>query len=187
MSRDRNQEKTETDANDVIREYVESSGTDDEGNQTNMEWYEQAKQDTTVPPDAVLAGGDIDAAWDKAAVGRRPWAGRPRHRIRISSMKSAGRWALSMRARNRCIRPRNLNGATNSGGNSTLLLLKTSPSVIKIMTNRRFHRRPLLVQSALLLPLSGGNATPPDCVQALQLVEINLHLETSCPGADSLP
>jgi len=75
MSRDRNQEKTETDANDVIREYVESSGTDDEGNQTNMEWYEQAKQDTTVPPDAVLAGGDIDAAWDKAAVGEETVGG----------------------------------------------------------------------------------------------------------------
>jgi len=75
MSRDRNQEKTETDANDVIREYVESSGTDDEGNQTNMEWYEQAKQDTTVPPDAVLAGSDIDAAWDKAAVGEETVGG----------------------------------------------------------------------------------------------------------------
>jgi len=75
MSRDRNREKTETDANDVIREYVESSGTDDEGNQTNMEWYEQAKQDTTVPPDAVLAGSDIDAAWDKAAVGEETVGG----------------------------------------------------------------------------------------------------------------
>jgi hypothetical protein len=75
MSRDRNQEKTETDANDVIREYVESTGTNDEGNQTNMEWYEQAKQDTTVPPDAVLAGGDIDAAWDNAAVGEETVGG----------------------------------------------------------------------------------------------------------------
>jgi hypothetical protein len=75
MSRDRNQEKTETDANDVIREYVESTGTNDEGNQTNMEWYEQAKQDTTVPPDAVLAGSDIDAAWDKAAVGEETVGG----------------------------------------------------------------------------------------------------------------
>jgi hypothetical protein len=75
MSRDRNREKTETDANDVIREYVESTGTNDEGNQTNMEWYEQAKQDTTVPPDAVLAGGDIDAAWDNAAVGEETVGG----------------------------------------------------------------------------------------------------------------
>ena len=75
MSRDRNREKTETDANDVIREYVESTGTEDEGNQTNMEWYEQAKQDTTVPPDAVLAGSDIDAAWDKAAVGEETVGG----------------------------------------------------------------------------------------------------------------
>src|SRR6188768_3182479 len=87
-----------------------------------------------------------------------------------------------MRVRNRCIRPRNLNGATNSGGNSTLLLLKTSPSVIKIMTNRRFHRRPLLVQSALLLPLSGGNATPPDCVQALQLVELTFTWRQAVPA-----
>jgi hypothetical protein len=75
MSRDRNREKTETDANDVIREYVESTGTDDEGNQTNMEWYEQAKQDTAVPSDAVLSGGDIDAAWDKAAVGEETVGG----------------------------------------------------------------------------------------------------------------
>jgi hypothetical protein len=40
-----------------------------------MEWYEQAKQDTTVPPDAVLAGSDIDAAWDKAAVGEETVGG----------------------------------------------------------------------------------------------------------------
>ena len=69
MPEDRKPEKKEIDANDVIREYVESADTDDEVNQTNMEWYEQAKQDTTIPPDAVLAGGDIDAAWDEAAAG----------------------------------------------------------------------------------------------------------------------
>lgn len=69
MPEDRKPEKREIDANDVIREYVESADTDDEINQTKMEWYEQAKQDTTVLPDAVLAGGDIDAAWDEAAAG----------------------------------------------------------------------------------------------------------------------
>ena len=69
MPEDRKPEKKEIDANDVIREYVESADTDDEANQTNMEWYEQAKQDTTIPPDAVLTGGDIDADWDNTAVG----------------------------------------------------------------------------------------------------------------------
>ena len=75
MPEDRKPEKKEIDANDMIREYVESIDTDDEVNQTNMEWYEQAKQDTTVPPDAVLAGGDIDAAWDKAAAGEETVGG----------------------------------------------------------------------------------------------------------------
>ena len=69
MPEDRKPEKQEIDANDVIREYVESADTDDEAIQTNMEWYEQAKQDTTIPPDAVLTGGDIDADWDNTAVG----------------------------------------------------------------------------------------------------------------------
>jgi len=69
MPEDRKPEKREIDANDLIREYVESADTDDQINQTKMEWYEQAKQDTTVLPDAVLAGGDIDAAWDEAAAG----------------------------------------------------------------------------------------------------------------------
>jgi hypothetical protein len=64
---DRNSKKTETDANDMIRDYEESSATEEEDNQTTMEWYEQASQDTTVPPDAVLTGGDLDAAWDAYA------------------------------------------------------------------------------------------------------------------------
>lgn len=68
MPEDRKPEKQEIDANDVIREYVESADTDDEAIQTNMEWYEQAKQDTTIPPDAVLTGGDIDVDWDNTAV-----------------------------------------------------------------------------------------------------------------------
>ena len=75
MSKDREPEKKEIDANDVIREYVESADTNDEVNQTNMEWYEQANQDTIIPPDAVLAGGDIDAAWDEAAVGEETVGG----------------------------------------------------------------------------------------------------------------
>ena len=75
MSKDREPEKKEIDANDVIREYVESADTNDEVNQTNMEWYEQANQDTIIPPDAVLAGGDIDAAWDQAAAGEETVGG----------------------------------------------------------------------------------------------------------------
>ena len=75
MSQDREPEKKEIDANDVIREYVESADTNDEVNQTNMEWYEQANQDTIIPPDAVLAGGDIDAAWDQAAAGEETVGG----------------------------------------------------------------------------------------------------------------
>lgn len=75
MTEDRKPEKVEIDANEVIRDYVESADIDDEGNQTTMEWYEQAKQDTIVPPDAVLAGGDIDASWDKAAVGEETVGG----------------------------------------------------------------------------------------------------------------
>jgi hypothetical protein len=75
MSKDREPEKKEIDANDVIREYVESADTNDEVNQTNMEWYEQANQDTIIPPDAVLAGGDMDAAWDQAASGEETVGG----------------------------------------------------------------------------------------------------------------
>lgn len=81
MPEDRKSGKKEIDANDVIREYVESADTDDEVNQTsmgwqtNMEWYEQAKQDTTLPSEAALTGGDIDAAWDNAAVGEETVGG----------------------------------------------------------------------------------------------------------------
>lgn len=75
MPEDRRPEKQEIDANDVIREYVESADNDDQVDQTKMEWYEQAKQDTTVPPEAVVAGGDIDAAWDQADVGEETVGG----------------------------------------------------------------------------------------------------------------
>jgi Family of unknown function (DUF6335) len=77
MPEDRKPDKKELDANEVIRDYVESADTDteDDVNQTKMEWYEQAIQDTSVPPEAVLAGGDIDAAWDKAAVGEETVGG----------------------------------------------------------------------------------------------------------------
>ena len=67
-------DKKELDADEVIRNYEESAMTEDE-NQTTMEWYEQAKQDTTVPSEAVLAGGDIDAAWDQAAAGEETVGG----------------------------------------------------------------------------------------------------------------
>jgi hypothetical protein len=75
MTENRKPEKQEMDANDVIRDYVESSGTDDEVGQTKMEWYEQAQQDTKVPPEAVVAGGDIDAAWDQADAGEETVGG----------------------------------------------------------------------------------------------------------------
>jgi hypothetical protein len=72
---DRNPKKMETDANDMIRDYEESSAAEEEDNQTTMEWYEQRSQDTTVPADAVLAGGDIDAAGDQAASGEETVGG----------------------------------------------------------------------------------------------------------------
>jgi hypothetical protein len=76
MSEDRKPEQQkEIDANDAIREYIESADTRGDVNQTQMEWYEQAKQDTAVPPGAVLAGGDIDAAWHQAAIGEETVGG----------------------------------------------------------------------------------------------------------------
>jgi Family of unknown function (DUF6335) len=79
MPEDRMPEKQEIDANDVIRDYAESSGTDDEVSQMSMQmsmqWYEQAQQDTKVPPEAVVTGGDIDAAWDQADVGEETVGG----------------------------------------------------------------------------------------------------------------
>lgn len=75
MPEDRKPGKREIDANDVIRDYVESSGAEDEVSQTSMEWYEQAQQDTKVPPEAVVTGGDIDAAWDQADVGEETVGG----------------------------------------------------------------------------------------------------------------
>jgi hypothetical protein len=67
--------KKEVDADEVIRDYVESAGTGEDVNQTKMEWYELATQDTAVPEEAVLAGGDIDAAWDQAAAGEETVGG----------------------------------------------------------------------------------------------------------------
>ncbi|HKC93485.1 MAG TPA: DUF6335 family protein [Nitrospira sp.] len=65
--------KKEFDADEAIRDYVESGDrpvpSDQDGQQTDMEWYDQAKQDSSAPPEAVLTGGDVDAAWDQAAVG----------------------------------------------------------------------------------------------------------------------
>jgi hypothetical protein len=75
MSDNKKPVKIESDANDVIREYEEAPMADEEGDQTVMEWYEQASQDTTVPPDAVITGGDIDAAWDQAAAGEETVGG----------------------------------------------------------------------------------------------------------------
>ena len=75
MTEGRKPEKKEIDADEMIRGYEESAVDEDEANQTTMEWYEQASQDTTVPPEAVLTGGDIDAAWDQAAAGEETVGG----------------------------------------------------------------------------------------------------------------
>jgi hypothetical protein len=75
MSENRKPEHKATDADDVIRDYEEPAVTGEEGDQTTMEWYEQASRDTSVPPDAVLTGGDIDAAWDQAASGEETVGG----------------------------------------------------------------------------------------------------------------
>jgi len=65
--------KKEFDADEVIRNYMESGDqpvpSDQDEPQTDMEWYDQAKQHSSAPPEAVLTGGDVDAAWDQAAVG----------------------------------------------------------------------------------------------------------------------
>jgi len=64
--------KKETDADQVIREYVESAGqpaAPEDAPESDVEWYDQVKQDTPTPAEAVVTGGDIDAAWDQAAVG----------------------------------------------------------------------------------------------------------------------
>jgi uncharacterized protein DUF6335 len=71
MTEQHDRRKKETDAGEVIRDYVESgdepsSQMDDRG---DVEWYDQASQDPPAPAEAVLTGGDIDAAWDQAAVG----------------------------------------------------------------------------------------------------------------------
>jgi len=79
MPQDRKPKKKEIDADEVIRDYEESPEQSpalaEESNQTELEWYEQANQDTKVPPEAVLTGGDIDAAWDKAEVGEEAVGG----------------------------------------------------------------------------------------------------------------
>lgn len=79
MAQDRKPKKQEIDANEVIRDYEESADESpllkEQGSQTELEWYEQASQDTKVPPEAVLAGGDIDAAWDKAEAGEETVGG----------------------------------------------------------------------------------------------------------------
>ena len=75
MTDGRKPEKQEIDADEMIRDYEESNVGGDEADQTAMEWYEQASQDTTVPPEAVLTGGDIDAAWDQAAAGEETVGG----------------------------------------------------------------------------------------------------------------
>jgi hypothetical protein len=64
--------ENEIDADDLIRQYEETATGEetesDEGQET-LPWHDQASQDTPMPADAVLTAGDIDAAWDQAAVG----------------------------------------------------------------------------------------------------------------------
>ena len=74
MSQDDKGQKKEIDADEFIRQYEERQElTEDDleaaEQQEEFAWYEQAQQDTAVPADAVLTGGDIDAAWDQASVG----------------------------------------------------------------------------------------------------------------------
>src|SRR5262245_11817755 len=70
MAEQKNGRKKEIDADEVIRDYLESgdqpASQDEE--QTDMEWYDQAKQDSSAPPEAVLTGGDVDAAWAQAGL-----------------------------------------------------------------------------------------------------------------------
>ncbi|MDF2458610.1 MAG: hypothetical protein K0S79_1026 [Nitrospira sp.] len=76
MSEEFKDNKREIDADQVIRQYEETAYTEEpEEAQTEIPWYEQATQDTTVPADAVLTGGDIDAAWDQASVGEETVGG----------------------------------------------------------------------------------------------------------------
>jgi hypothetical protein len=72
MEHQNDDRKRELDANEVIRDYEESLDQPVPSEMTeraNGEWYEQAVQDSRVPPEAVLTGGDVDGAWDQAAVG----------------------------------------------------------------------------------------------------------------------
>jgi Family of unknown function (DUF6335) len=76
MTQDPKDNKKEIDADQVIRQYEETADTEEpEEAQTEIPWYEQAKQDTAVPAEAVLSGGDIDAAWDQASVGEETVGG----------------------------------------------------------------------------------------------------------------
>lgn len=61
----------EIDADQAIRDYEESEpvALPPDEDQADVEWYEQAKQDTPEPPEALLTGGDIDADWRQAHFG----------------------------------------------------------------------------------------------------------------------
>ena len=74
MGEQNDKQKREIDADEVIREYVESDDQTvlplQDDSQADVEWYDQAGQDRPAPAEAVLlTGGDMDAAWDQAAVG----------------------------------------------------------------------------------------------------------------------
>jgi Family of unknown function (DUF6335) len=69
-----NKVKVEEDANEVIRRYIEADDVPPVQDQLeegpkDVPWHDQATQDTREPAEAVISGGDIDAAWDQAAVG----------------------------------------------------------------------------------------------------------------------
>jgi len=71
---DRRPDKREVDADEVIRRYAEtvdqSEGAEEVAEQqADVPWHDQANEDTRPMPEAVVTGGDIDAAWDQAAVG----------------------------------------------------------------------------------------------------------------------
>jgi hypothetical protein len=76
MTEDPKHDKKEIDANEVIRHYEETATHEEpEESQTEIPWYEQAKQDTSVPPESVLTGGDIDAVGDPTSAGEETVGG----------------------------------------------------------------------------------------------------------------
>jgi hypothetical protein len=71
--------KQEIDADDMIRQYEEGEQMSLEAlageREDEIEWHDQAIRDTPVPEEAVVSGGDIDAAWSPTATGEETVGG----------------------------------------------------------------------------------------------------------------